>query len=306
MKHHHWTRWGLLIIAVASPSIALGQDTGSVLRIPDCRLSLFAKASLASERSGIIDRVEVVEGDRVEAGDRVAHLKDYAVRAALATSEKQAENDIDLRFAKKAVELATLELSKSIKVNEFAAGTIAEIELRRLRLAAEKSLLQVEQAEHQVEVLQLQRDEKRAALAMCTIAAPWSGVVLRVLKRPGEGVREGESVLEIVDLNRLRAEVYVPLTEAWQIRVGQDVRFKPAQSDGASSTTRVFSGHVVHMEPRVDPVTQKVRIWAEIQNQDDRLMDGLQGELFVRTSTIEQDQAAGLIRPTSGTRPARP
>lgn len=274
----------LLALWILIPSDATAQ---TVLRVPDCRLSLFERANLASERTGIIDRVKVREGDEVAANQIVAELRNNTIQAALATAEMQANNDIDLRFARKATDLAALEYAKSMKVNESAAGTVPEIELRRLRLAVDKSMLQVEQAEHLLDVLRLQCEEKRALLNTCKIAAPWSGVVIRVLKRPGEGLREGEAVVEIADLSRLRAEVYVPHADTWRLQVGQDVRLQLDAPDESEEKPRAFPGKVVFIEPRVDPVTQKVRVWAEIQNEDRLLKDGLQGVLFIRVSNTD-------------------
>ncbi len=275
--------WCLMASWLAMPYDAVAQTSPAVLRIPDCRLSLFERANLASERSGIIDSVKVREGDEVAANAIVAELRDNAIRSALATAEMQASSDIDLRFARKASDLAALEFTKSVKVNEIAAGTVTEIDLRRLRLAVEKSMLQVEQAEHLQDVLRMQCDEKRTLLSTCKITAPWSGVVMRVLKRPGEGLREGEAVVEIADLSRLRAEVYVPYADTGRLQVGQDVRFQlEMPEDHPDEKPPAFPGQIVFIEPRVDPVTQKVRVWAEIQNEDRMLKDGLQGVLFIR------------------------
>ena len=59
----------------------------------------------------------------------------------------QAVSDVEVRYAKKAAELADLEYQSALKANRHLQGTVATLEVERLRLAAEMAHLQVEQAE---------------------------------------------------------------------------------------------------------------------------------------------------------------
>lgn len=275
---------GLLLMsgALAPAAVRAQSSVPQVLRVPEVRLTLVEKASLAAERTGVLDRVAVREGDRIRQGSLVAALRDQVVRAQLAVAERQCANDIDLRFARKAAELANLELSKSMRVNESTSGTISEMELRRLRLASEKALLQLEQAQVQLEISRLQCEETQTALASYQVVAPWDGVVLKVAKRRGEAVREGEMIAELADLSRLRAEGYVTLADSLRLQIGAVVQLR-IQIPHADVPLEAedFPGEVVFIEPKVDPVTQKVRIWAEIVNRDGLLKDGMLGELQV-------------------------
>lgn len=269
---------GLLFFHTATQ----GQTSYGPLTVPEVRLSLVERATLAAERTGVLDQVAVREGDAVAAGALVAKLRDQVIRAQLAVAEKQLENDVDLRFARKAAELANLEFSKSVKVNAGASGTISEMELRKQRLASEKALLQLEQAQWQLEITRLQRDETLALLNAYSVTAPWAGVVMKISKRRGEAVREGEPIVEIADLSRLRAEGHVSLNDSLRLRVGAPVQLRLDVPGGELSIEeRTFQGRLVFIEPKVDAVTQKVRIWAEIANDGGLLKDGMQGAMVV-------------------------
>gem|GEM_PF-6476738 len=283
--------WFWCVLALTATNLSRAESGPPVIRLSETRLSLIDRAALSAERTGILNDVTVREGDKVEPGTIVARLRDQVIRAQLAIADKQLENDVDMRFARKAAELANLEFSKSVKVNEGTSGTISEIELRRLRLASEKALLQLEQAQWQLELTRLQREETAAIHAAYTVTAPWSGVVMKVNKRRGEAVREGDAIVEIADLSRLRAEGYVALSEALQLQPGQNVRWQwsiPGLSD--EEAPRVYAGQLTFIEPKVDPVTQKVRVWAEILNVDARLKDGMQGVLFIATTASLAEQ----------------
>lgn len=279
------------VLTIGLSGAAEAQNSPEVIRLSDTRLSLIDRAALSAERTGVLNEVSVQEGELVKTGAVVARLRDQVVRAQLAIADKQLENDVDLRFARKAAELANLEFSKSVKVNEGTSGTISEMELRRLRLASEKALLQMEQAQWQMELTRLQREETAAIHATYLISAPWSGVVMKVHKRRGEAVREGEAIAEIADLTRLRAEGYVALSDSLKLQAGQEVRWQwsiPNMSE--SEAPQIYAGRLTFIEPKVDPVTQKVRVWAEIKNVDARLKDGMQGILYIATSSVVAEQ----------------
>jgi multidrug efflux pump subunit AcrA (membrane-fusion protein) len=166
---------------------------------------------------------------------------------------------------------------------------LTELELRKLRLAAERSLLQLEQAEHRQELLRLDCEEQQAVLASYSVATQLGGMVTKVSKRPGEAVREGETVVEIVNTARLRVEGYVPLDQSWRIAVGQAAATYANLPQVDLPIEQVaFPSRIVFIEPKVEPVTQRVRIVAEVVNEENQLRDGLQATLLIDVSPIRQ------------------
>ena len=267
--------------------------------IHECRLKLMDQADLASDRVGILDFVEPEEGDAVTRGQQVAGLRDDVAEAALATAEKQAQNDIEVRFAIKAAEVAEVEHKMSVEANRRSANSIAEMEIRRLLLASERSLLQVEQSEHQMEINKLTRDEAQAELATYQVVAPFDGVVTRVYRSRGQAVRQGDPILELTSTARVRVEGYVDIADVWDLRAGAPVE---VQLDIAGVDLKVeeetFAGRIVFVDVTVQPVTGQVRVWAEVANRDNILRAGL-----TATMTIQRDGAVGersALRPTEG------
>ena len=59
----------------------------------------------------------------------------------------QAATDVEVRYAKKAAELADLEYQKALEANRRVKGAVSDLEIERLRLAVERAHLQVKQAE---------------------------------------------------------------------------------------------------------------------------------------------------------------
>ncbi|RMG34254.1 MAG: HlyD family efflux transporter periplasmic adaptor subunit [Planctomycetota bacterium] len=250
--------------------------TKDVIRLADCRVQLIDQVVLASDRPGILDFVEPEEGDYVEAGVQVAGLKDEVARAALAVAKHKMENDVQKRYAEKASQVAQAEYEKALETNRRVPGTVPDIEVRRLKLAAERTLLQIEQATHEMVEARLTYEQTLADLKTYRVEAPFAGVVTRIYKRKGEAVRQGDPILELVSTRRMRVEGYLDVQHAWTVKPGHTVRVKldvpgvdlPVESE-------VFEGRVVFVDKSVQPVTRKVRVWAEVTNRDDLLRAGL-------------------------------
>lgn len=251
------------------------------LHVPQCRVRLIDEVQLASEQTGILESL-AVEGSQVPAGNIVAQLRDRSVRASLAMAEREATNNIDVRFAGKASELAQLKYIRAVEANRSAAGTVPELDLRELRLDAEKSLLQLEQAEHQFAIAGLKRDEIRILLDTYRVEAPFDAFVVEVFKKPGEVVRAGEPILTVVNTSRVRVEGFIALEELDWVRPGQPVEViaeGPDQHDRGRPLT--FPGRLGFVDVKVEPVSGKVRVWAEVLNRDNLLRDGLRATMVI-------------------------
>jgi RND family efflux transporter MFP subunit len=258
------------------------------IEIPDCRVRLLSEVQLASSRTGIVD-VVAGEGEVVRAGAPVAKLRDQLLRVAQKIAEREAANDVEIRFARKASELAQVKYVRAVDANKSSSGTVSELELRELRLAAEKSLLQIEQAEHQFLIAGLRREEAEETLRMSQIAAPFDGVVLDVYKHPGEVVREGELILRMASGTKVRVEGFVSLEDAARLRRGMNVlvRIDDQGASAAEPASATTPGRLVFVDIKVEPVSRKVRVSAEVANPEGLLRDGLSATLVILLRSTE-------------------
>ena len=247
-----------------------------VIVVQDCRVSLLQSAVLASTRSGIIDRIDVLDGDLVPAGLQVAQIRDDLASAEVATAELKAKNDVDLRYTIKLSELAQLEYSRALALNKEIPGAQSELAVKNLKIAAERALLQIELASHSLEVAKLELETARIALAGYSVKAPFEGVILRVQKSVGESVQEGEPIADLANLNELRVEGFLPLELAWMVRRGQPVEVQVEIPGIELEVENVrFTGEVVFVDSEVQEVSQKVRVWAKVTNAQGLLKSGL-------------------------------
>jgi multidrug efflux pump subunit AcrA (membrane-fusion protein) len=103
-------------------------------------------------------------------------------------------------------------------------------------------------------------------------------MVVEVLRRRGEWVQPGDTVVRIVRLDKLRAEGFLPAKHASLDLVGSQVRLKVASPDNKPLE---FTGHIVFVNPEIDPLNSQVRVWAEVENPDLKLRPGMQATIMI-------------------------
>ena len=253
-----------------------GSAAEEIIVLEDCRVTLLQSAVLASTRSGIIDRIDVLDGDLVPAGLQIAQIRDDLASAEVATADLKARNDVDLRYAIKLSELAQLEYSRALALNKEIPGAQSELSIRNLKIAAERALLQIELASHSLEVAKLELETATISLAGYSVKSPFEGVILRVQKSVGESVQEGEPIADLANLNELRVEGFLPLELAWMVRRGQPVEVQVEIPGIELEVENVrFKGEVVFVDSEVQEVSQQVRVWARVANTQGLLKSGL-------------------------------
>jgi multidrug efflux pump subunit AcrA (membrane-fusion protein) len=255
--------------------------TSAPIVLTDCRVKLIDEVVLASQRFGIVDAV-VAEGMSVKRNTVIMRLDDRAAHANIAIVEQQAKNDVEVRYARKASELAEIAYLRSVSLNQRLNGSVSDYSLREQKLAAEKGLLQLEQAEHNFAIGQLKLQEAMQNLATFQVLAPFDGLVRKVLKKRGEAIHEGEPIAELVATDRVVVEGFVKIDEADRISVGTPVEVISERPGAApSQAIMVDGGRVAFVDVKVEPVTRKLRITAEVPNRDNRLRDGLPAQMTI-------------------------
>ena len=201
-------------------------------------LKLVEQVDVPARETGVLASVEAREGQLVRQGELLAQIDDTEAKIAeeqakidIEIAQASASNDVNLRFAKKSVEVAKAELRRSDESNEKYPRSVSESEVDRLRLLVEKSSLEVEQAEHEYAVakLMLQAKEGEYRLAQQKaqrhqVPSPLDGIVVQVYRHRGEWVKPGEAVVRILRMDRLRAEGFVKAELAGQHLQGRAVR----------------------------------------------------------------------------------
>jgi macrolide-specific efflux system membrane fusion protein len=261
--------------------------------IESALLRLTDQIEVPARAQGVLSSMSVAEGDSVRKGAAVAQVDDAEARLLqdraameLALQQEKVKNDVAIRTAKKALAFHQAEFKRLEDAVRGLPGSISKSEIEELKFKAAQAELELEQAQHELRV-----DEQTAGLKskelelsqhnvdVRKIAAPIDGVVVEILRQPGEWVEPGEKVLRIVRIDKLRAEGLVHVRQLPPKLVGAPVSLAvdlPGQSEAA------FSGKVVFVSPEINPVNGQARVWAEIDNREGLLRPGLRPRMTIQ------------------------
>jgi macrolide-specific efflux system membrane fusion protein len=289
------TLWSLCSLCATVPagwsSLAYSKDLGKPLVVESVVLRLFEEAEVPAQEAGVLTNVAVREGQRVKKGELLAQIDDQVARLAAEAAQAQLEiarakatNDVRNRFAKKALEVSQAELKRSTNSIERFAKSVSQSQLDVEKLTVERNQLESEQADHEHEVAGLEMKAKENELTAAhaqimrrQIVAPFEGVIVQIYVRHGEWVEPGQKALRIVNVDRLKAEGFVPAA-----LTGADLAGKSAnvETEGTGEQSPA-GGTLVFVSPEMDPITGQVRVWADIDNRDGRLRPGQPARMTV-------------------------
>ena len=269
-----------------------GADPSAELRIDSVLLTLIEHADVSASEAGLLSLLAVKEGETVAEGKPLAKIDDREAKLIRARAESElkvaralADNDIKVRFAKLSVAVADAELKRAMESNVKFPKSVSQTEIDRLKLLADKAVLEIEQAELDLQQARLslqvkQHDLDRAILALerRTIAAPFPGMVVQWKRQHGEWVEPGTPVMRLIRLNRLRAEAFLASQNLPTNLVGRPATLLV---DVPGKSAVKYEGKLVFVSPEIDPVNGQVRVWAEIDNSDLSLRPGQTGLLVV-------------------------
>lgn len=282
-----------LPIYLALVLAAGGVESPTAVTIDDVQVTLVADVQAPARQDGVLHALKVAEGDLVQQHQELGSLDPTLAQIDVQVTgfefeiaRLHAENDIDRRFAKKSLEVAESELARSLESVAKFPKSVSQTELDRLRLEVEKTALSIEQSDRNLKEASLTKSLKQQAVQTAKkrmddqrITAPISGMVVEVSRHAGEWLHQGDPVVRIIRLNRLRVEAFVDGT-----RFGADLLGRPA-----TLTTRLppgdaeskFGGTITFVSPEVQPVNGQVLVWADVENPDLKLRPGARGSLTI-------------------------
>lgn len=262
-------KWGMMLLAVAlvaltgcGPGSEARVETPATEKVVQVHLSevmredlqetftlpgtleAWEDLTLAAEISGPVRWVGPREGDRIKAGEAILRIDPETLDAN--RSRDQAAYELSQRQYQR---LEQLRRDNFVSEQEYEvarqAYQVAEAELRRSRLALEKS----------------------------TLRAPIDGVLDRLLVDRGEYVSDGTPVAVVMQVDRLKVLVDIPEKDVAFLRPGQQVQVTPAAIDAGRQTA--IGGEITHLSYKADPLTRTYQAKIVVDNRELLLRPGM-------------------------------
>jgi len=278
---------GIAFLTLAGLALG-GDETGlsrnspqtSGILLKRCTLEYKKTSLLGANQMGVLEECRVAPGDRVKAGQVLGHLLDEEFRAELNARATQAASDIAIRVAEAKHKLALSQLERTQKLINRNFASYEELSIRSQEEEVER--LSIEEARQNKKLAELERRHTEATIRSRQIKSPHDGVVVEVLKVPGQSVSIADPVLRVVDPSELRVTGYLDVTDAWRVWPGQAVKIW-ADISGAELEieTEAFTGQVEYVDLLISPESRTCKVTAIVPNRAERLRSGLEARMEI-------------------------
>jgi RND family efflux transporter MFP subunit len=194
---------------VHAPAPAPASSVAGV--VAEGRVSTYpgSEVTVGSDVAGRIDMISVEEQGRVRKGELIAIVNSDETGAALAEAQARVgELEADIR-------LFELEAARAKELFEQEVGS---------RQSWDKALRDIDAAKARRKSVRAEVDRLEALLAKSRITAPLDGVVITRHVDRGENIVEGDKIVTIANLDRLRIESEVDEYDTARVRIGSAVR----------------------------------------------------------------------------------
>ena len=245
--------------------------------LSDCVVNLVDEVAVPAQEAGLLMKIPVRDGQQVSKGDLLAQIDDIVPRAKqnvamfkLKAAQKEATDDINVRFSEAAARVAKADCEQDTAANNRIPGTVQQttarqhlLEWEKMRLSIEKAAKDMDVATLQAGVSQAELEAAAAEVERCRIISPLDAIVVELKPHVGEWVQAGDTIMRLLRLDLLRVE---GLLDAKSYRPAE-IQDRPVEVTITlpNGQKESFSGKVVFVKPVIEGRTFQVR--AEVQNR---------------------------------------
>ena len=206
------------------------------------------ETTLSSELSGRITAIHVDGGDRFKKGVKLVTFDCQVQRANLKKAQAM---------------LTGAEATLAARKNLQRYNAVSELDLA--------------QAEAEIQNAQGDVAIAKAEVQGCVLIAPFSGRVVERSARPYEHVAPGQPILKILDDTAMRLEALVPARAAVHLHSGDEITLY------VEETGRSYSARIRALGAKVDPSSQTLLVYADVQGEAPDLLAGMSGVVRLKS-----------------------
>jgi len=248
--------------------------------------------AVSSKITGILEKLNADQGDRVKKGQLLAELDSIELRAreaAAQAAKNRAQRELARAQADMVKAQANLGLAQSNyrrDMEVFKPGYISQAAFDTTKAQLKVAESEVNAFQATVTALQAAvkqaESETHAAEALhnyTRILAPMDGLITSRKAEVGTIVAPGTPIFQMVDLDQVWVAAWIDLAQVAQLREGQ-----PAHITLRSG--RVFQGQVVRINKEGDTVTRELEVDVKFEKLPEPLVIGEEAEVNIATGRI--------------------
>ncbi len=215
--------------------------------------------------AGRVSEVMVEPGSLVEKGQLLVQLYDEPEKIQCQQLKMLSEDRNKILAAKAELAQKRVDLKKLQQAEAKGAASIWEVE--HLRLNVRIAELSLKSAILEQEQYRRRYDHARSQLARMQLTAPIDGLVEEVNVEVGESIGTLGPVLRIVQNDSLWIDVPVPMAQALDVKLGQEVW---VTFPGVSTADATPNGRIINISAVADAASETLRIRIEVPNPQKR------------------------------------
>jgi len=238
-----------------------------------------AAGNVIRDNEGNPIMIPITEGMNVFKGQVLGNFDDRELRcilkinqAELEVAKAEQDKDIEKDYAARSLQVAIANHLMLKEANKRHSGTYAAIEVRRAELEEDQARANLELQKYNIDEIKTREvtvresklEQTEVQIELRKLIAPLDGMIIKIGAAEGEWLREGDTVLEIVQLDTLWVQVKINAKE-----------YSISDFDGkqailhvtlANGRTETFQGAVVFCNPVVEAGNTFV-VYIEVQNR---------------------------------------
>ena len=225
------------------------------------------QVTLLSRLDGVVQSVEVEEGETVALGQLLLRLDDAVQAARVAAARAAADSTADVRSGTLDVQEKNAVLARTESAAKANAATDWELRVARHAVAQARAKLQAAEERHALDVERLHQEE--ALADQYRLLAPFAGRVTRVEAKAGATVTKDTKLVTVVALEELEAVLFLPVAWFSALEAGKTYTLAADAPVNGPLEAKLDA-----IEPIIDPGSNTVRCVFTIQNPEARLPAG--------------------------------
>lgn len=234
----------------------------------DCVIDPSQVLEIGSAADGIIEEVFVSRGDAVRKGDLIAMLESEAEKASLIYARERAEDMGPVEIARARVELLKASAERATEMGK--RNVLADSQVEQAQTEYEVARLEQRRAEIDQELARLDLQRVEAQLDRRAIRSPIDGIVTTRMMGPGEYVYSQAPVAQVVQIDPLYVEVFLPTDLYPRIAAGQVGMVYPAEPLGGE-----YAAEIVVVDKFFDAASDTFGVRLSLPNTDGVLPAGI-------------------------------
>ena len=237
------------------------------------------QAEVPAQEQGVLTKFFIREGYEVKKDDPLAQIDDEQAKmsvqvqqAKLNAAEREASNDVNIRYAKAARNVAEAELKSAKETIARVPGAVPATEIRKLELSVVQAALQIEQSTNQFEISKYQVDVSKAELDAAklgvsrrVVKSPINGIIVEKYRNEGEWVKPGDPIVKVVYFEKLRVKTTFDINRIPMQRVMKH----NAKITVVQKPSMTFNGKVVFANPVIQS-GGAYEVWIDVENVQEK------------------------------------